>query len=366
MKNLARYETHAQRWHAVVARERAADEQFVYAVKTTGIYCRPVCSARLPKPEHVEFFANGEAATAAGYRPCKRCKPGQMNAAEQLTETMAQICRLLEQNETTLTLDALAQHARMSRFHFQRTFKKMIGVTPKQYQQMLRAQRMRTTLNESASVTEALYAAGYNSSGHFYRESGAMLGMTPTEFRSGGETLEIQLGTARCDLGMVLIAATHNGICAIELGDDESTLIESMRLRYPRANLLMMNTQTAQWLQQVVRWIKQPQAALQLPLDIQGTAFQRQVWDALREIPPGQTRSYTDIAAQIGKPNAVRAVATACASNQLALTIPCHRVIRGNGELAGYRWGIERKRELLRRESMQHAAAITKNKKTKN
>jgi AraC family transcriptional regulator, regulatory protein of adaptative response / methylated-DNA-[protein]-cysteine methyltransferase len=352
----ARYITHAQRWQAVVEREVSADEQFVYAVKTTGIYCRPSCAARLPKPEHVEFFAKGDAATAAGYRPCKRCKPEQISAAVQQAEVIARICRLLEQSETTLTLDVLAQHAHMSRFHFQRIFKKIIGVTPKQYQLTLRAQRMHAALAESSSVTEALYAVGYNSSGHFYRESSAILGMTPTKFRRGGEALDIKFGSACCDLGIVMIAATPQGVCAIELGDDENVLVEALRSRYPRANFGAMDAQTAHWLQEVVRWIEQPQSSLQLPLDIRGTAFQRQVWNVLRAIPFGSTVSYADIAMRIGKPNAVRAVATACASNQLALMIPCHRVIRGNGELAGYRWGIERKRELLRREQSLRAA----------
>lgn len=356
MNDASRYETHAQRWHAIVTRERLADEQFVYAVKTTGIYCRPICSARLPKPEHVEFFTRGETAAAAGYRPCKRCKPEQLNPATQLANKIAAVCRWLEQSDSTHALDELAQRAEMSRFHFQRTFKKITGVTPKHYQQHLRQLRVQNALHDSPSITDAFYAAGYNSSGNFYRDSDAMLGMTPTQFRAGGDAIDIYLGTAHCDLGVLLIAATRNGICTIELGNDESTLIESIRLRYPRAHFIEMDTQTGQWLQQLVQWIKQPQQALQLPLDIQGTAFQRQVWDALRAIPLGVTASYTDIAARIGKPNAVRAVASACANNQLALIIPCHRVIRGNGELAGYRWGLERKRELLRREQQARAA----------
>jgi len=356
VNDIARYETDTQRWQAVVAREHSADGQFIYAVKTTGIYCRPICAARLPKREHVEFFVNGAAAAAAGYRPCKRCKPEQIAVAQQQTKMIEKICRLLEQSEATLTLDVLAQHAQMSRFHFQRTFKKIIGVTPKQYQQALRAQCVQIALHEAPSVTDAMYAAGFNSSGHFYQGSDAMLGMTPTTFRAGGAAVDIQFGTATCALGMVLIAATSKGVCCIELGDNANTLIELLQRRYPRANFSPMTAQTAQWLQQLIRWIEQPQSALQLPLDIQGTAFQRQVWEALRAIPLGTTASYTEIAARIGKPKAVRAVATACANNQLALIIPCHRVIRGNGELAGYRWGIERKRELLRREQSLRAA----------
>ncbi|MFT3929353.1 MAG: methylated-DNA--[protein]-cysteine S-methyltransferase [Spongiibacteraceae bacterium] len=283
-------------------------------------------------------------------------KANETEATTRHRETIANICRLIESSEQTLALDQLAEQAGMSRFHFQRIFKKIVGITPKQFQQGLRLARTQRALRAEVNVTDAIYAAGFNSSGHFYTDADKLLGMQAQQYRSGGKGVAIRYGSAPCTLGVLLIAATDKGICSIEIGDGAQALIEALRAHFPHAQLLPMDAQIEHWLRELVQFIEQPngvlqQSALQLPLDIQGTAFQRQVWQALRDIPLGSTASYADIAARIGKPKAVRAVATACASNKLALAIPCHRVIRGSGELAGYRWGVERKRALLQRES---------------
>lgn len=348
----SRYAGDAQRWQAVLARDAAADGHFFYSVASTGVYCKPSCGARLPKRENVAFHADCREAEAAGFRACKRCRPNEPELAVRQRELIARICRSIENSETPLSLDELARQADMSRFHFQRVFKTIVGITPKQFQTSLRDARMRRALHDESRVTDAIYAAGFNSSGHFYASAEKSLGMKPQQFQQGGANIVIRYGIVPCALGLVLLAATDNGICRIELGDCRDDLAEALRRQFPRAHFAPMDAQIETWLRAVVHYIERPQAALQLPLDIQGTAFQRQVWEALRDIPLGSTASYTEIAARIGKPNAVRAVATACASNQLALAIPCHRVIRGNGELAGYRWGIERKRELLRREAL--------------
>ncbi|HET8710529.1 MAG TPA: bifunctional DNA-binding transcriptional regulator/O6-methylguanine-DNA methyltransferase Ada [Spongiibacteraceae bacterium] len=355
-KPSAKYANDEQRWQAVVARDVIADGQFVYAVPSTGVYCKPSCAARLPKRENVAFYLGCAEAEEAGFRACKRCRPNAPDLSVRQRDVIERVCRLIESNEETLSLDALAQQAAMSRFHFLRTFKKIVGITPKQFQQALRTQRLQQSLRHGESITEVIYAAGYGSSGHFYADADKVLGMQPRTMQRGGAGISIHHGVVPSVLGLVLVAATDKGICRIELGDFAQELTNALQRDFPHAQLLPMNTQLEAWLREIVRFIEYPQHALQLPLDIQGTAFQRQVWQALRDIPLGATASYTEIAARIGKPNAVRAVATACASNQLALAIPCHRVIRSNGELAGYRWGIERKRELLRREAKQHKA----------
>lgn len=357
-KQSIKYVNDDQRWQAVVARDNAADGQFFYAVASTGVYCKPSCAARLAKRENVAFHDSCAAAERAGFRACLRCKPNEPDLWQRQREIIERVCRLIEQNETSLNLDELAQQAGMSRFHFQRTFKKIVGITPKQFQQTVRAARAKNALQNERRITDAIYAAGFNSSGHFYADADKMLGMKARQFQHGGTDVVIRYGNAPCVLGVLLLAATDKGICSIELGDNEKDLTEALRHRFPRAQLEPMNEQIEQWLRALVQFIEQPRSALQLPLDIQGTAFQRQVWQALQDIPLGTTASYTDIAARIGKPSAARAVATACASNTLALAIPCHRVIRGNGELAGYRWGIERKRELLQREAKANPSSV--------
>lgn len=352
------YASDDERWRAVTARDANADGQFFYSVASTGVYCKPSCAARLPKRDNVAYHESSMAAERAGFRACLRCKPNEPDLLQSQCETIERVCRLIEQSETALNLDELAQHAAMSRFHFQRTFKKIVGITPKQFQQALRQQRTKHALQIEHRVTDAIYTGGFNSAGHFYASADKMLGMKAQQFQRGGTDVTIRYGAVSCALGVLLLAATSKGICRIDIGDSAANLIAALRQYFPHAQLEPMDAQIERWLRELVQFIERPHVALQLPLDIQGTAFQRQVWQALQDIPFGTTASYTDIAERIGKPTAARAVATACASNTLALAIPCHRVIRGNGDLAGYRWGVERKRELLQREAEQRRSSV--------
>lgn len=341
-----------ERWEAVVRRDRTADGTFYYAVRTTGVYCRPSCAARLPRREHVRFYATCEEAEQAGFRPCKRCRPNQPALAEQHAAAVAKACRLIEAAEDMPNLDALAEAVGMSRFHFHRIFKTLTGVTPKAYAVAHRTQRVRDELSRTGTVTEAIYGAGFNSNGRFYATSSEVLGMTPTNFRSGGHGACIRFAVGECSLGSLLVAATDKGVCAIMLGDDPDALVRDLQDRFPQAQLIGGDDNFEQLVAKVVGFVEAPALGLDLPLDVQGTAFQQRVWQALRAIPPGTTASYTEIAARIGAPRAVRAVAQACASNAMAVAIPCHRVVRQDGALAGYRWGIERKRALLEREAV--------------
>jgi AraC family transcriptional regulator of adaptative response/methylated-DNA-[protein]-cysteine methyltransferase len=336
----------------VVRRDRTADGTFYYAVRTTGVYCRPSCAARLPRREHVRFYATCEEAEQAGFRPCKRCRPNQPALAEQHAAAVAKACRLIEAAEDMPNLDALAEAVGMSRFHFHRIFKTLTGVTPKAYAVAHRTQRVRDELSRTGTVTEAIYGAGFNSNGRFYATSSEVLGMTPTNFRSGGHGACIRFAVGECSLGSLLVAATDKGVCAIMLGDDPDALVRDLQDRFPQAQLIGGDDNFEQLVAKVVGFVEAPALGLDLPLDVQGTAFQQRVWQALRAIPPGTTASYTEIAARIGAPRAVRAVAQACASNAMAVAIPCHRVVRQDGALAGYRWGIERKRALLEREAV--------------
>jgi len=340
------------RWEAVVRRDRTADGAFYYSVRTTGVYCRPSCAARLARREHVRFHATCEEAEQAGFRPCKRCRPHEPALAAQHAAAMAKACRLIEATEDMPNLDALAEAAGMSRFHFHRIFKTITGVTPKAYAAAHRAQRVRDALSRSDTVTEAIYSAGFNSNARFYATSSEVLGMTPTNFRSGGHGASIRFAVGECSLGSILVAATDRGVCAIMLGDDPDALVRDLQDRFPKARLIGGDTDFEQLVAKVVGFVEAPALGLDLPLDVQGTAFQQRVWQALRAIPSGATASYTEIAERIGAPQAVRAVAQACASNALAVAIPCHRVVRRDGALAGYRWGVERKRALLEREAV--------------
>ena len=340
------------RWEAVVRRDRTADGAFYYSVRTTGVYCRPSCAARLARREHVRFHATCAEAEQAGFRPCKRCRPHEPALAAQHAAAMAKACRLIEATEDMPNLDALAEAAGMSRFHFHRIFKTITGVTPKAYAAAHRAQRVRDALSRSDTVTEAIYSAGFNSNARFYATSSEVLGMTPTNFRSGGHGASIRFAVGECSLGSILVAATDRGVCAIMLGDDPDALVRDLQDRFPKARLIGGDTDFEQLVAKVVGFVEAPALGLDLPLDVQGTAFQQRVWQALRAIPSGATASYTEIAARIGAPQAVRAVAQACASNALAVAIPCHRVVRRDGALAGYRWGVERKRALLEREAV--------------
>jgi len=339
------------RWAAVVARDPAADGKFYYAVSTTGVYCRPSCGARTPRPENISFHSSTALAEQAGFRPCKRCQPDQPPLAERHAALVAQLCRLIEHAETPPSLEALAQLAKLSRFHLQRIFKSITGLTPKAYADAQRAARLRAGLATSASVTDAVLGAGYNASSRFYASADQVLGMTPTRFRAGGDDVEIRFAIARCSLGAILVAATRRGICAILMGDDANALAQDLQDRFPNARFIGGDADFEQWVAQVIGLVETPRLGLGLPLDLRGTAFQLRVWQALREIPPGTTLSYTELAKRIGAPSAARAVASACAANAVAVAVPCHRVVRSDGSLSGYRWGVERKRSLLEREA---------------
>lgn len=339
------------RWTALVTRDPDADGTFVYSVKTTGVYCRPTCPSRLANRENVTFHDSPSDAERAGFRPCKRCKPDRRSLAVEHAETVAGLCRFIEAADHVPTLGELARYSGWSTYHLHRTFKAITGLTPKAYAAAHRAERVRRELTRSDSVTEAIYDAGYNSSSRFYEESDRVIGMTPTSYRSGGENTVIRFAVGKCSLGDILVAQSERGICAILMGDDPDGLVRDLQDRFPRANLIGGDEPFERLVARVVGFIESPGQRLDLPLDIRGTAFQRRVWEALRNIPPGTTLSYTEVARRIGAPKAVRAVARACAANGLAGAIPCHRVVRKDGGLSGYRWGVERKRVLLKRES---------------
>ena len=346
------YASEDARWQAVQARDAQADGHFVYAVRTTGVYCRPSASARLPRRENVEFFATAAAAQAAGYRASRRAGGDQTSAAAGRAELTAQVCRLIEAADEAPALEQLAAQVGVSPFHLHRVFKAETGLTPKGYAAAFRAQRLRSELQaEGASVTQAIYGAGFNASSRFYESADALLGMRASDWRSGGAGVAMRFAVGQSALGAIVVAQSPRGICAILLGDDPDRLVRDLQDQFPKAELIGSDGQFEQLIAQVVGFIEAPAMGLHLPLDVQGTAFQERVWRALREIPPGTTASYTDIAVRIGAPKAVRAVAKACATNHIAVAIPCHRVVRRDGDLAGYRWGVERKRELLRREA---------------
>jgi len=338
------------RWQRVLARDAGADGQFVYSVKTTGVYCRPSCGARTPRPEHVAFHASTAAAEQAGFRPCKRCQPDRAPLAERQAALVAELCRLIDQAETPPSLQKLAEHAGLSPYHLHRLFKAQTGLTPRAYAAARRGERLRDGLASGATVTEAVFAAGFNGSARFYDQADALLGMPPRRFKAGGERERIRFAIGQSSLGAILVAATENGLCAILLDDNPEFLIRDLQARFPRAELLGGEPDFDAWVAQVVGFVESPGIGLKLPIDVRGTAFQRRVWQALQAIPPGRTATYSEVAASIGQPAAVRAVAGACAANALAVAIPCHRVVRTDGSLSGYRWGIARKRALLERE----------------
>ncbi|GGP26556.1 bifunctional DNA-binding transcriptional regulator/O6-methylguanine-DNA methyltransferase Ada [Silvimonas amylolytica] len=347
----AAFTTDEARWDAVQRRDRHADGQFWYGVSTTGIYCRPSCPSRHALRKHVHFYASQADARAAGLRACKRCKPEQDALASQHADAVARACRMIESAETLPTLAELANAAGLSRYYFHHLFKAITGVTPREYGEAHRAHRVRAELQRTDHVTDALYQAGFGSSGRFYEKSTEMLGMKPKGYQRGGEGVAIRFGVGQCALGAILVAATETGVCSILLGDDPDTLVRDLQDRFPNARLIGADADFEQWMAQVIGFVDDPAIGLALPLDIRGTAFQQRVWQALRAVPPGSTVSYADIAARIGQPRAVRAVAQACAANKLAVAIPCHRVVRHDGGLSGYRWGVERKRALLEREA---------------
>ena len=339
------------RWASVARRSADADGSFFYSVKTTGVYCRPSCAARLARPENVRFHASRNEAETAGFRPCKRCKPDQPSIYEQHATKVTEVCRLIEAASSVPPLEQLAARAGMSPFHFHRVFKALTGVTPRKYAAGQRGERMRQELGRAGTITAAIYQSGYNSNGQFYGESSQVLGMTPTIYRTGGVNADIRFAVGQCSLGAILVAQSEIGVCAILLGDDPNALARNLQDRFPRATLIGGDADFERLVSRVVGFLEAPGLGLDLPLDVRGTAFQQRVWQALSEIPAGSTASYTEIAARIGAPKSVRAVARACAANPLAVAIPCHRVVRNDGGLSGYRWGVERKRTLLQREA---------------
>ena len=339
------------RWAAVVGRDRLADGKFYYSVRTTGVYCRPSCGSRKARPENVQFHASRAEAERAGFRPCKRCKPDQSSLPDQHARKVAEICRYIERAEEIPSLDELAGRAGLSPYYFHRVFKGMTGLTPKAYAAAHRARRVRDKLVRGGTVTDAIFDAGFNSSGRFYETSDRVLGMKPTDYRAGGANVEIRFAIGECSLGSILVAQSGRGVCAILLGDDPEALIRELQDMFPRADLAGGDRAFEQLVARVVGFVESPALGLDLPLDVRGTAFQQRVWQALRKIPAGETASYAEIAKRIGAPKSVRAVAQACAANKLAIAIPCHRVVRNDGALSGYRWGVERKRALLEREA---------------
>ncbi len=341
------FESDAQRWAAVLARDATADGQFFYSVRTTGVFCRPSCAARPALRKNVGFHQTAADAVAAGFRPCKRCRPDGRSPEDVNADKIGQACRMIEDAETPPSLEALATALGLSPFHFHRLFKSVVGITPKAYAAAHRAGRLRSGLVQDQTVTSAIYEAGFNSSGRFYENANAILGMTPNAFRKGGVNIAIKVTTASCAHGLVLVGATDKGICSILLGEDRDMLIADFVRRFPKAQVIAGDENFNAVVAEIIRFIEAPKRSLNLPLDVQGTAFQQRVWQALRAIPIGQTRSYAQVAESMGAPKSARAVAAACASNPIAVAIPCHRVVRGDGSLSGYRWGIERKRRLL-------------------
>ena len=347
------YSTDNARWAAVVGRDVDADNRFVYSVRTTGVYCRPSCNARLARRENVAFHRTPDDAEREGFRACKRCKPRELSAQGEQSALVTKACQLIVEADEAPSLNELAEAIGMSPYHFHRVFKAFTGLTPKAYAMANRADRMRKELMDGGSVTSAIYNAGFNSNGRFYAESNKCLGMKPRAFKAGGEGATIRFAVGECSFGSILVAASNLGICSISLGGEPDELVKELQDRFPKAQIIGGDEQFERLVAKVVAFVENPSMGLNLPLHVQGTAFQQRVWRALSEIPLGTTMTYSEIAEKLGRPNATRAVASACAANNLAVAIPCHRVVRTDGSLSGYRWGVERKAQLL------HAEATT-------
>jgi AraC family transcriptional regulator of adaptative response/methylated-DNA-[protein]-cysteine methyltransferase len=343
------------RWARVVARDKTADGQLWYSVATTGIYCRPSCPSRTANPKNVALHDTIESARATGFRPCKRCNPDGLSLDSENAALVAKVCRFIEESEEEPSLEELAAAVDRSPSYFHRMFKASTGLTPKAYAAASRSKKVREGLETGASVTEAIYDAGFNSSGRFYEKSTGMLGMTPTQYRAGGANEEIKFAVGASYLGAILVASSTKGVASILLGDDPDELVRNLQDRFPKARLIGMDREYEALIAHVCGFVENPSIGLDLPLDVRGTAFQRRVWQALQEIPAGERVSYSEIARRIGSLNATRAVAGACAANNIAVAIPCHRVVRNDGALSGYAWGIDRKRQLLDREAAQIA-----------
>jgi AraC family transcriptional regulator of adaptative response/methylated-DNA-[protein]-cysteine methyltransferase len=343
------------RWARIVTHDKTADGHFWYSVSTTGVYCRPSCPSRTANPKNVQLHDTLESARATGFRPCKRCNPDGPSMESENAALVAKACRIIEESEEEPSLEKLADAIGRSPGYFHRTFKAATGLTPKEYAAAHRAKKVRQGLTSGNTVTEAMYDAGFNSSGRFYEKSTGMLGMTPSQYRAGGSNEEIKFAVGHTSLGAILVASSRKGVAAILLGDDPDQLVRNLQDRFPKAHLIGADNDYEALIARVVGFVEAPGIGLDLPLDVRGTAFQRRVWRALQHIPVGGQASYAEIAQRIGCPKAVRAVAAACAANNLAVAIPCHRVVRKDGSLSGYAWGVERKRALLDRETVQEA-----------
>jgi AraC family transcriptional regulator, regulatory protein of adaptative response / methylated-DNA-[protein]-cysteine methyltransferase len=340
------------RWQALVRKDERADGLFWYSVKTTGVYCRPSCPARLPKRVNVAFHESPQNAEKAGFRACKRCGPKGPGLAAQHAEAVTTACRMIKEADEFPSLNQLAEAVKMSPGYFHRLFKTATGLTPKDYANAHRADRIKRALPKRETVTQAIYDAGFNSNGRFYAGSSKMLGMKPKEYREGGAGNTIRFAIAECSLGSILVASSEKGVCAILMGNDPEALARDLQDQFPKANLIGGDDRYEKLVAKVVGFIEAPRIGLDLPLDIRGTAFQQRVWKELQRIPTGKTVCYSEVANRIGSPNSARAVAQACGANALAVAIPCHRVVRNNGDISGYRWGVDRKRALLARERM--------------
>ncbi len=361
-QNMPAIMNHPELWNAVLARDASRDGSFVFAVRSTGIYCRPSCPARRPRREQVSFFQIPEAAEQAGFRACRRCHPRRARTDDPQIELVRQVCHAIdEHDEEPTTLKTLSAETGVSAHHLQRTFKEVMGITPRQYAESRRLKQFKSKVKNGSSVTDAMYDAGYGSSRGLYEKSSAHLGMTPATYGRGGRGMRIIYTIANSSLGRLLVAATERGVCSVALGDSDSDLERSLMAEYPNASIDSKDTVISPplnlWLSKVLEYLNGKTPRVDLPLDLQATAFQWRVWEELRRIPLGETRSYQEIAKAIGKPKAVRAVAGACAGNHVALVIPCHRVIREDQSLGGYRWGLERKRTLLKGEQQRKRAA---------
>jgi AraC family transcriptional regulator of adaptative response/methylated-DNA-[protein]-cysteine methyltransferase len=348
------------RWLAVQSRDRGADGDFVYAVRSTGIYCRPSCPSRKPRREQVIFFPLAEAAEQKGFRPCRRCRPRAAVLHDGRTQAVAQVCREIDRmiqstggEEAKITLSGLATRAGMSAHQLERAFRRVMGITPLQYADARRMRRLKSRLRKGDDVTTALYDAGFGSSSRLYERAPAQLGMTPATYRKGGEGMQIHYTIVNSPLGRLLVGATDRGICALYLGEADGRLEDALHREYPRAEIQRDRNGLEGWVEKILAHLKGKEPHLDLPTDVQATAFQRRVWEELRKIPYGATRTYSQVARAIGRPRAIRAVARACATNPVSVVVPCHRVVREDGKLAGYRWGLERKEKLLAHEAAE-------------
>lgn len=340
-----------RRWQIVQSRDRRYDGAFVYAVRSTGIYCRPSCPSRRPRRTQVTFFPEPAVAELAGFRACRRCRPqrrGQDGAADPAVELVRRVCRYLDAHpDAPATLAVLAQAMGTTTHHLHRTFRRLLGISPREYREVVRVRRLQHHLKRGSRVSPAVYEAGFGSSSRVYERSDAVLGMTPATYAKGGRGARIAYAVVTSPLGQLLVAATERGVCRIALGDDAAALDADLRREFPAADIRRDRVALSRAVSAVLRFLEGQEASLDLPLDVQATAFQRRVWKALRRIPAGATRTYAEVARAIGSPTAARAVARACATNPTALVIPCHRVVREDGDLGGYRWGVARKRRLL-------------------